>query len=133
MSMIDDQTVVKVLRQYNPWWSDAGAIRAVCPPERRLVFDEAMHILQHESLRRFVLLSGMRRVGKTTLLYQMIDELLDAGVPVQNILYVTFDNPMLKVVSMGEVLETYAELFSTMGEKYVFLMRCNMHRIGSAG
>ena len=25
MSMIDDQTVVKVLRQYNPWWSDAGA------------------------------------------------------------------------------------------------------------
>lgn len=120
MSMIDDQTVVKVLRQYNPWWSDAGAIRAVCPPERRLVFDEAMHILQHESLRRFVLLSGMRRVGKTTLLYQMIDELLDAGVPAQNILYVTFDNPMLKVVSMGEVLETYAELFSTMGEKYVF-------------
>ena len=120
MSMIDDQTVVKVLRQYNPWWSDAGAIRAVCPPQRRLVFDEAMRILQHESLRRFVLLSGMRRVGKTTLLYQMIEALLDAGVSAKNILYVTFDNPMFKVVSMGEVLETYAELFAATGEKYVF-------------
>lgn len=119
MSIVDEQHVVKVLQQYNPWWRDPQVVTQMAPPQRRLVFAEAMHILRHPSLRRFVVLSGMRRVGKTTLLYQVVEALLNDGVPAQNILYVTFDNPMLKAVSMAEVLDTYAALFSVQGERFV--------------
>ncbi|WP_416366657.1 AAA family ATPase [Muricomes intestini] len=32
--------------------------------------------MKHKTLRRFVVLSGARRVGKTTIMYQLIDNLI---------------------------------------------------------
>ena len=49
----------------------------------------------------------MRRVGKTTILYQIIDHLIDEGVNPRNILYAAFDNPILKLVSVENVLSIY--------------------------
>jgi hypothetical protein len=44
-----------------------------------------------------VLLSGARQIGKTTLMLQSIQALLASGVPAANILYATFDHPLLKL------------------------------------
>ncbi len=43
---------------------------------------------------------ALGQVGKTTLLLQQIATLLEAKVPAANILYVTFDHPLLKDVAM---------------------------------
>ncbi|MCL1809575.1 MAG: ATP-binding protein [Clostridiales bacterium] len=74
----------------------------------------------HSSIRRFAVLSGARRVGKTTVLYQMIDKLIDEGVNPKNILYVSFDNPSMKLVNMDEVLGIYESLYPTVGERFLF-------------
>lgn len=50
--------------------------------------------MKHPSLRRTVVLSGPRRVGKTTILYQMIAALLKAGTPPQAVLYASLDHPL---------------------------------------
>ncbi|MDQ3000197.1 MAG: ATP-binding protein [Fibrobacterota bacterium] len=58
---------------------------------------------------RAVLLAGARQIGKTTLMLQAIDSLLRAGVPPANILYATFDHPLLKLAGIDAVLEAWRQ------------------------
>lgn len=68
-------------------------------------------------MRRVVLLSGARRVGKTTIIYQLIENLLGAGTPPNSILYVSFDHPVLKFCTIGELLELYQETIALEDER----------------
>ena len=65
-------------------------------------------------------LSGVRRVGKTTIMYQIIDHLIDEGVNPKNIFYATFDNPILKLVDVDSVLSIYESLYPIEGTRYIF-------------
>lgn len=71
MSIVSEEQIIKVLRQYNPWWRLPSSIKEVSKPYKRLAYYEAFKMLKHRSIRRFVLLSGVRRVGKTTIMYQI--------------------------------------------------------------
>lgn len=66
-------------------------MRSENTPQKKLACYEALKTLTHKSKRQFAVLSGMRRVGKTTILYQLIDHLIDEGVTPQNILYASFE------------------------------------------
>lgn len=121
MSIVSDEQVIKVLRQYNPWWRSPYAIKEESKPQKRLAYYEALKMLNHESIRRFVVLSGARRVGKTTIMYQMIDSLIDEGVSVKNILYVSFDNPIIKLMDVESILSIYEAMYPIEGARYVFL------------
>ena len=121
MAIVSDEQVIKVLRQYNPWWRNPSAIKEESKPQKRVAYYEAFKIIKHKSLRRFVVLSGARRVGKTTIMYQMIDNLIDEGISPQNILYVSFDNPIVKLVNVETVLSIYESLYPIKGAKYIFL------------
>ncbi len=120
MAIVNDKQVMKVLRQYNPWWRVPAAIQEMNKSQKRLAYYEALRMMTHKSIRRFVILSGMRRVGKTTILYQMIGHLIHEGVNPRNILYVTFDNPILKLVHAEHVLSIYEGMYPLEGIRYVF-------------
>ena len=120
MAIVNDEQVMKVLRQYNPWWRTPSAIKEESKPQKRLAYYEALRTLTHKSIRRFAVLSGMRRVGKTTILYQIIDHLIDEGVNPRNILYATFDNPILKLENAAKVLSIYEAMYPITGTRYVF-------------
>ena len=64
---------------------------------KRFAFHEAMKRLKNKDIRRTVVLTGTRRVGKTTIQYQMIEALLNFGVPAQKIVFISMDHPMLKL------------------------------------
>lgn len=121
MAIVSDEQVIKVLRLYNPWWRNPSAIKEESKPQKRLAYYEALRMIKHKTLRRFAVLSGARRVGKTTIMYQMIDNLIDEGVNPKNILYVSFDNPILKLVNVETVLIIYEALYPIEGTKYIFL------------
>lgn len=120
MAIVSDEQVIKVLRHYNPWWRNPLSIKEESKPQKRLAYYEALKMAKHKTLRRFAVLSGARRVGKTTIMYQMIDQLIDEGVSPKNILYVSFDNPIVKLVHVETVLSIYASLYPTEGTKYIF-------------
>lgn len=120
MAIVSDEQVVKVLRQYNPWWRNPSTIKEESKPQKRLAYYEALRLIKHKTLRRFAVLSGARRVGKTTIMYQMMDDLIDEGVNPKNILYVSFDNPIVKLVNIETVFSTYESLYPIEGTKYVF-------------
>jgi predicted AAA+ superfamily ATPase len=120
MAIIGETQVIKVLQKYNPWWRNANTINDVTKPQKRVAFIEAMKILEHPTIRRFPVLSGARRVGKSTIMYQMIESLLLRGVPPRNILYVSFDNPLIKLVNIEDVLNIYETLYPIEGVRYLF-------------
>lgn len=120
MAIVSDEQVVKVLRQYNPWWRNPSTIKEESKPQKRLAYYEALRLIKHKTLRRFAVLSGARRVGKTTIMYQMMDNLIDEGINPKNILYVSFDNPIVKLVNIETVFSTYESLYPIEGTKYVF-------------
>jgi len=114
------QELIGVLRQYNPWW--AGGHPAELPRWRRAAFGELRQWVMTPPAPRAVLLSGPRQVGKTTLLLQAIEALLAEGVAAQNILYVTFDHPLLKLTGVEGVLRLWREIeIRAEGPEYLFL------------
>lgn len=109
-----------MLRQYNPWWS--GLRVSDLPEWRRAAFRELDFWLRTPPAHRAVLLSGARQVGKTTLVLQAIEALRADGVPVQNILYATFDHPLLKLAGLDGVLKLWREFEpAAEGPEYLFL------------
>ncbi len=104
---VSKEEVVAVLSQFNPWWR--GESVADLPGWRRAAFREFRAWLTEPPAPRAVLLSGARQIGKTTLLLQAADALLHEGVPPANILYATFDHPILKLAGIDAVLEAWRE------------------------
>lgn len=120
MAIVSEEQVIKVLRQYNPWWRTSSAIKEESKPQKRMAYYEALKMITHKSIRRFVVLSGVRRVGKTTILYQIMEQLIDDGINPKNILYATFDNPILKLVDVESVLNIYESMYPVEGTRYIF-------------
>lgn len=104
---IAKEELVAVLAQFNPWWRDEAI--ADLPKWRRAAFRELHTWITAPPAPRAVLLSGARQIGKTTLMLQAVDALLRAGVPAANILYATFDHPILKLASIDAVLDAWRE------------------------
>ena len=99
--------VIAVLRQFNPWWSN-DPIRDV-PIWRRPAFRDIIDWSNSSETRRALVLTGPRQVGKTTLFRQAVQEMIQNGTPPENILYVTFDHPLLKLVGQEKVLQIWRE------------------------
>jgi uncharacterized protein len=109
-----------VLRQYNPWWD--GSRIPDLPPWRRAVFRELVSWAESPPGHRALLLSGARQVGKTTLFLQCIEALIAKGVPPNNILYATFDHPLLKLIGLNGLLQLWREFEPAReGPEYLFL------------
>ena len=121
MAIVSDEQVIKVLQKYNPWWRNPSMIREESKPQKRQAYYEALRIIKHTGIRRFAVLSGARRVGKTTIMYQIIETLIEEGISPRNILYLSFDNPIVKLVNVESVLNIYESLYPITGTKYVFL------------
>jgi hypothetical protein len=75
------------LESFNPWWK-TGNVSPEFTGRKRKIFDE---IVRYVDKRQIVLFTGLRRVGKTTLMYQIIKGLLRKDVNPYNIMYFSFD------------------------------------------
>ncbi|MFN3593876.1 MAG: ATP-binding protein [Thiobacillaceae bacterium] len=104
---VSREELVAVLAQFNPWWR--GESIADLPKWRRAAFRELHTWLAAPPAPRAVMLSGARQIGKTTLMLQAAEALLAAGVPAANILYATFDHPILKLAGIDAVLDAWRE------------------------
>ncbi|MHC1725634.1 MAG: ATP-binding protein [Syntrophobacteraceae bacterium] len=98
--------ITTVLNGFNPWW---GNRTCDLPNFRRLAFDACKMYLKDKSLKRAILLSGPRRVGKTTILQQMAIDFIQEGDNPRSILYLSLDHPLLKLLSLSEILSFYHE------------------------
>ena len=72
-----------------------------------------------------LVLTGMRRCGKSTVMYQLLEKLVEKGVDRQAILFVNFDEPALEPSRGKELLEniyqTFRKKLYPTGHAYLFL------------
>lgn len=120
MAIFSAEALLHLLTQYNPWWKTGRVNEQYTPPQRRQACRETGRILKRRAKRRFVVLSGARRVGKTTIMFQLIADLLRQGIPARNIVYLSFDNPIVKLSGIERVLRVYDDAYPTVGECYFF-------------
>ncbi|MBL8859577.1 MAG: ATP-binding protein [Planctomycetes bacterium] len=118
-SFFDKAELAAVLQGFNPWWAGRGASS---PAFRRLAFDACRRHLAHKELRRAILLSGPRRVGKTTILQQLAADAVTSGRDPRSVLYLSLDHPLLKLVTLREILALYAERVHPEGADTLLLL-----------
>ncbi len=120
MAITSKEGILKILTAYNPWWKTGSISQKMTKTYKRFAFHEAMKRLDQTDLRRIVVLTGTRRVGKTTIQYQMIETLLSRGVSPQKIVFISMDHPMLKLSGVNDVLECYHENICPEQDVYYF-------------
>ena len=87
---------------YNTWW-ETGSVNDI-PDYKRPLFYELLKYLDE---RQIIVIYGLRRTGKTTIMYQLIDYLLKDNIKKGNILYFSFDYSNIELRDIIEDYEKY--------------------------
>lgn len=114
------------LQNFNPWWRD-GKIPPKFIDRKRKIFIE---IIKYLDRRQIVMFTGLRRVGKTTLMYQIIDDLLRKGINSYNILYFSFDEMRFDLDNSIKQYETEV-LREDISKKKVFILLDEIQKLES--
>ncbi len=85
----------------NPWWKEKKVPEIFLGRKRKEFFQK---IKKYLPLRQVLLIYGLRRTGKTTFLYQLIQKFILLGVAPEKILYFSFDE---KKASLKSILALY--------------------------
>lgn len=117
--------IQNALRSFNSWWQ--GVQPAIKTKFQRHVFASVWQTVSQDNLNRAVLLVGPRRVGKTTLLLQLVEKLLAAGVSATQIMYVSLDHPLLRNVTLEAIVKAYAEAAESDPAQTVYLLLDEIH------
>jgi predicted AAA+ superfamily ATPase len=102
----------------NEWWKTGRVDEDRVKPYRRKCFSDLKDLMKY---RQIIVISGLRRVGKSTLMFQLIDDLLRSGVEPRKILYFSFDE---KVEDLTDILNVFQKIVKTDWRReniYVFL------------
>jgi len=106
------------LEEFNHWWISGKVDTDLALSFKRDIYPK----LEKHLDKRFILaLVGLRRVGKTTIMYQLIQKLIGENINKTAILFFSFDDVSVK---LNEVLETYQEIHSKdfrAERTYIFL------------
>jgi uncharacterized protein len=105
-----------LLYQYNPWWEEAPNSEGVKPREKYL-----NELRGYLDFKQIVVLTGLRRVGKTTLMKLIIEELINSGVAPKHILYVSLDDYLLQKKSIIEIINEFRKTHKIKIEKKIYL------------
>lgn len=110
MLTMTNEKLLQAIKETNPWWEKNWNVEI----QNRDIFDEVKPYLK---LKQIIAISGLRRVGKTFLLFHIIKNLLKSTIP-EKILYFSFDD--FENIDITTVLDVYETIHKTMPE-YLFL------------
>ena len=105
---ISKKQVLDRIRFENPWWVDGKIEDDYQQMPRRLYFELFKPLVYERDIRRAVVLMGPRRVGKTVMLFHMVQDLIEKGVDPMKIIFITIENPIYNNISL-EQLFNYAK------------------------
>lgn len=114
----------ELLAPYNPWWENAGKAFEHLPTFHRPIFDDIYS--GFKGVPQIISITGPRRVGKSTLIRQVIRKLLGEGVSPDRVIYYSMDDPALLRSDVDhdrffDSLMDDARAQSGNGQLYVFL------------
>ena len=118
--MYSVEDIIYSLNEKNTWWKNGKVDAAKLFNFKRNEYYLAEKSFNSE-LRRIVVLCGTRRVGKSSIMYQMIDELLNSGIEPRKILYFSMDMVSCKEFGIDKVIRIYNENIYEGKDFYLFI------------
>lgn len=105
---ISKKQVLDRIRFENPWWVEGHIEEDYNKMPRRLYFELFKPLVYERDIRRAVVLMGPRRVGKTVMLFHLVEDLIQNGVHPKKIIFITIENPIYNNIPL-EQLFLYAK------------------------
>ena len=100
----------------NPWWQKKEFEAGI---ERKRYLEDLIPLFNRRQINVII---GSRRIGKTTILKQLIKNLLEKnGVKAEEILYLELDHPQLVKTPVSEHLKKFRKQFMHSSDKKLFL------------
>lgn len=120
MGMANTENILNLLYHYNPWWQTGVIKQDFVKPFKRFAYYECYDAFVRDDIRRTVILCGARRTGKTTIMYQSISKLLKCDIAPKNILFLSFEHPLLKMITINDIIDVYRNSISSDETFYCF-------------
>lgn len=114
---MDKSEIIEILNEWNYWNKELPQTHS------RIFYDEKITTLLR--YREVLVIKGIRRSGKSTLMLNSIKNLLTSGVDIKNILFVNLEDPRfinhLSVELLQDIRDTYLEYLNPDESPYIFL------------
>lgn len=109
----------EVYYDYNPWWEEQDFLPGYLV-ERPVILNRLEKYFDSNSI---VFLTGLRRVGKTSLMKLFIQRLIRKGITPDHIFYVSLDDYILDDKSIIDIISDYRKIHKlpVREQIYVFL------------
>lgn len=121
MSTINEQQILRNIQEQNQWWVIGHVNKDLVPAFKRNEY-QRVHDIFFNDLRRFPILSGPRRVGKSTIMFQTIDELLNGDdIKPTQIIFYTLDDFPNDEVSIKDVVRIYNKYIYSGEDFFLFV------------
>ena len=102
--------------QYNPWWESASPVADLKPREKYL-----HDLRRYLDYKHIIILTGLRRVGKTSLMKLIIDELLAQNIEANHIFYISLDDYLIQKNTIIEIVNEFRKLHKIKVEEKIYL------------
>ncbi|WP_026776620.1 ATP-binding protein [Polaribacter sp. Hel_I_88] len=104
LSAFSKEQIIDKIEFENPWWKKNKIDDYYSSMKRRLYFNLFSPLIYEKKIKRAVVLMGPRRVGKTVMLFHLVQDLIDHKVPSKKICYLSIENPIYNGLSLEEML-----------------------------
>ena len=105
-----------IYMEYNPWWEGGYSLEGII--DRPLAMKRLEKWMDSDAV---IILTGLRRIGKTTLMKLLIRQLIQDGIPPGDIFYVSLDDYALDSLSILEIVDQYRKIQAVPVDRKVYL------------
>ena len=109
------ETEAELFKQ-NPWWEKEFNEKSY-PREKYL-----NEIIKNLKSKEIILLTGLRRIGKTTIIKQLINHLIETKTNPENIFFVSLDSFNLFELSIHQLIEEYRKIHKKSSSDFFYLI-----------
>jgi len=121
---METNLIESLIKKWNPHFEDVKLGMWVGSTHRTFYLDKMSSLM---NIRHILILTGVRRSGKSTIMRQMVGRLIKSGVKPTNILYLYLEDVMVQkhlaegATLLEEFYTRYLEKYNPQGKIYVFL------------
>ena len=110
------------LIEWNPWWENEELINDLAGKFR----PQYKNLLNSVDVKEVTIITGIRRSGKSTLMYQIIQNLLRKGITPNQILFVNLEDKKIEKDNLDDIYLSYRENINQ--DKKAFIFFDEIHR-----
>ncbi len=115
------EQVIERIHFENPWWSEGKIDQYYKNFKKRQYFQIVYPKVIERAVKRALILMGPRRVGKTVLIYQSIQELINEGINPKDLCYFSIETPLFNGIHLEELVNLFLRINKKTKEDTLFI------------